>query len=271
MKRQAVSAAAGAADLTYCLGMLLEAGLVLMADTRTNAGMDNFSSFRKLHVLADGEDRQIYAATAGNLSMSQSVISLLKEDQLAAKSGEPDRCLREVPTMFGAAQLIGEAVRKISESVGEALAREHLDNEVQLLVGGRIGEAPLRLFLVYSIGNFIECTADVPFLQIGETKYGRPILDRVLTYRTPLAEAVKIGCLSFDSAMKSNLGVALPIDVAVLPAQRDRPTLTRRIERKDSYFTEIDRQWGDSLYAAMSSIPEPPWMLDDDKVRKMRP
>jgi putative proteasome-type protease len=256
--------------MTYCLGMLLESGLVLMADTRTNAGMDNFSTFRKLHVLADEPDRQIYAATAGNLSLSQSVISLLKEDQLSSQPSAPGRCLHEVSTMFGAAQLVGEAVQKIGETVGEALAREHIDNEVQLLVGGRIGDSRLRLFLVYSIGNFIECTSDIPFLQIGETKYGRPILDRVLNYETPLPDAVKIGCLSFDSAMKSNLGVARPIDLVVIPAQREGAAIARRIERDDSYFNELDRQWGESLYSAVSSIPNPPWMLGTGNVRKMR-
>ena len=257
-------------DLTYCLGMLLESGLVLMADTRTNAGIDNFSTFRKLHVLAGAEDRQIFAATAGNLSLSQSVISNLREDQLPARTTEPGRCLADVPTMFGAAQLVGNAVHKARETIGEALAREHIDNDVELLLGGRIGQEPLRLFLVYAIGNFIECTAEAPFLQIGETKYGRPILDRVLDYRTPLADAVKIGCLSFDSAMKSNLGVALPIDVAVLQAVADNPPLTRRIEPDDRYFEDIDRRWGESLFAAMEELPNPPWMIEPENVRKMR-
>lgn len=248
--------------MTYCLGMLLERGLVLMADTRTNAGIDNFSTFRKLHLLAEGEDRQIYAATAGNLSLSQSVISRLREDQIA---GDGDRHLRAVPSMFGAAQLVGEAVQKVRETTGEALAREHIDNEVELLVGGRIGDAPLRLFLVYSIGNFIECTAEVPFMQIGETKYGRPILDRVLKHRTSLDDAVKIGCVSFDSAMKSNLGVGLPIDVVVLACEGCPSALARRIERDDPYFEDIDRRWGESLQEALERLPNPAWMTPVDR------
>lgn len=246
--------------MTYCLGMLLDPGLILMADTRTNAGIDNFSSFRKLHILCEGVDRQIYAATAGSLSMTQAVIGLLQENQLAAETGDHSRCLSEAPTMFKAAQLVGEAVARIGETVGAALAREHIDSSVELLVAGRIGDEPLKLFLIYSIGNFIECTSEVPFLQIGETKYGKPILDRTLRYATPLAEAVKIGFLSFDSTIKSNLGVAHPIDVLVLPADRRHPPIVRRIEKDDPYFRGITREWAEVLGRAALGLPDPPWM-----------
>jgi putative proteasome-type protease len=237
--------------------MLLEAGLVLMADTRTNAGVDNFSTFRKLHTLADAADRQIYAATAGSLSLSQSAIGLLQEDEL---TGEHGRRLSDAPTMFRVAQLVGGAVERVGETTGAALAREHIDNSLELLVAGRVGEGPLKLYLIYTIGNFIECTAEVPFLQIGETKYGRPILDRALTYATPLSEAVKIGFLSFDSTMESNLGVAHPIDVLVLPADRTQPAIMRRVEEDDAYFREITRAWGAMLNEAVAKLPEPPWL-----------
>jgi putative proteasome-type protease len=237
--------------------MLLEQGLVLMADTRTNAGIDNFSTFRKLHVLADCSDRQIYAASAGSLSLSQSAIGLLQESEIENEHGHR---VSESPTMFRAAQLVGEAVAKVGATIGEALAREHIDNSLELLVGGYVGDAPLKLYLVYTIGNFIECTLDVPFLQIGETKYGRPILDRALTYRTPLPEAVKIGFLSFDSTMESNLGVAHPIDVLVLPADRTKPAVKRRVEEDDDYFREITRSWGKMLNEAVAKLPEPPWL-----------
>ena len=246
--------------MTYCLGMLLQDGLVLMADTRTNAGVDNFSTFRKLHKLTAEPDREIYAATAGNLSVSQSVISLVQEDQLRAETGDASKSLSDAPTMFRAAQIVGEAVARISETVGTALAKEHIDSGVELLVGGRIGDDRLQLFHIYAIGNFIECTPEVPFLQIGETKYGRPILDRALAYRTPLPEAVKIGILSFDSTMKSNLGVARPIDVLVLPADPRRPGLTRRIGRDDPYFDQLTRAWGEVLGTAALDLPNPPWM-----------
>lgn len=243
--------------MTYCLGMLLESGLVLMADTRTNAGIDNFSTFRKLHTLADGLDRQIYAATAGSLSLSQSVIGLIEEEEL---TGEHDSRLSDAPTMFRVAQLVGNAVGRVGATTGAALAREHMDDSLELLVAGRVGDGPLKLYLVYTIGNFIECTSEVPFLQIGETKYGRPILDRALNYRTQLSEAVKIGFLSFDSTMESNLGVAHPIDVLVLPADRELPAISRRIEEEDEYFREITRGWGTMLNEAVAKLPEPPWL-----------
>ena len=248
--------------MTYCLGMLLEQGLILMADTRTNAGVDDFSTFRKLHTLLDEPERQVYAATAGSLSLSQSVIGLLQEDQLASETGEHVRSLSEAPTMFRVAQLVGEAVERVGATVGAALERSHIDASTELLVGGRIGDGPLKLYLVYSIGNFIECTPDVPFLQIGETKYGRPILDRALRHETPLAEAVKMGCLSFDSTMKSNLGVAMPIDVLVVPTERKSPVFNRRVERGDRYFSDLAERWAELLYSAATGLPSPPWTAD---------
>ena len=246
--------------MTYCLGMLLTDGLIMMADTRTNAGVDNFSSYRKLHVLADREDRQIFAATAGSLSVSQSVISLIEEDRLAAETGELSRCVTEATTMFRVAQLVGDAVQRVNETVGVTLEKRHIDAEVELLVGGRVGEGGLKLFLVYSAGNFIECTSEMPFLQIGETKYGRPILDRVLERDTPLDEAVKLGLLSFDSTMKSNLGVARPIDVAIVPSDRRLPPIGRRIDEDDPYFDGITARWARSLREAALSIPNPDWV-----------
>jgi putative proteasome-type protease len=250
--------------MTYCLGMLLEHGLIMMADTRTNAGVDNFSSFKKLHLLEDAPDRRIFACTAGSLSMSQTVISLIQEGLPAADGSEMSRSLREAQTMFRATQLVGEAVRRANETVGEALLKIGIDASVSLLLGGRIGKEPLCLFLIYNAGNFIECTSEVPFLQIGETKYGRPILDRGLTYSTPLHEAVKIGFLSFDSSMRSNLGVARPIDLAVMPRKAGQSPLTRRIEWDDAYFDDLSNRWGRSLLEALRSIPDPPWMPDPD-------
>jgi putative proteasome-type protease len=246
--------------VTYCLGMLLEDGLILMADTRTNAGVDNFSTFRKLHILADEPGRQVYAATAGSLSVSQTVIGQLREDHLEAAEDARTRCIADATTMFQVAQLVGEAVRRTRETLGAALAKEHIDHRVELLVGGRIGDGPIKLFLIYSIGNFIECKPEVPFMQIGETKYGRPILDRALSYATPLPEAVKIGCLSFDSTMKSNLGVAHPIDVLVLPADPAVPAAKRRIEADDDYFREITSRWAQILYDSAIALPDPDWV-----------
>ncbi len=248
--------------MTYCLGMLLEDGLILMTDTRTNAGVDNFSTFRKLHILADGPGLQVYAATAGSLSVSQSVISELREDHLEPGDGAANRSIAEAQTMFQVAQLVGEAVERTRETIGAALAREHIDHRVELLVGGRVGDGPLKLFLIYSIGNFIECTRDVPFMQIGETKYGRPILDRALRHATPLPEAVKIGFLSFDGTMRSNLGVAHAIDVLVLPADPAVPAAARRIHADDAYFCSITDRWADVLYESAIGLPDPDWVPD---------
>lgn len=242
--------------MTYCLGMLLESGLVLMADTRTNAGIDNFSTFRKLHTLAEAPDRQIYAAAAGSLSLSQATLGLVQEEEL---EGEHGHSIGEAPTMFRVAQLVGEAVARVGATTGAALAREHIDNSLELLVGGYVGDGPLKLYLIYTIGNFIECTSEVPFLQIGETKYGKPILDRALDYRASLPEAVKIGFLSFDSTMESNLGVAHPIDVLLL-SRDGKKAIKRRVEEGDDYFREITRSWGKMLNEAVAKLPEPPWL-----------
>jgi putative proteasome-type protease len=242
--------------------MLLNDGLVMMADTRTNAGVDNFSSFKKLHTLADGPDRQIFACTSGSLSMSQAVISLIREGLPASHEGEMIRTLKGCTSMFRTAQLVGEAVQIAGSTVGAALNAINISSSVSLLLGGRIGKAPPTLYLVYSAGNFIECQAEAPFLQIGETKYGKPILDRGVDIDTPLDEAVKVGFLSYDSAMRSNLGVARPLDLLVMPRDSKRPLLQRRIESDDEYFNALSLRWSELLHGATLAIPNPPFMAD---------
>ena len=246
--------------MTYCIGMLLKQGLVLMADSRTNAGVDNFSSFKKLHTLADTPSRQIFACTSGSLSMSQAVISLLREGLPAAEEGGMMRTLGGATSMFRAAQLVGEAVQAASRTVGSALSSINISSSVSLLLGGRIGKGAPALFLVYPAGNFIECKSEVPFLQIGETKYGKPILDRGLDLDMPLADAVKVGFLSYDSAMRSNLGVSRPIDLVVMPADPKQPLLQHRVEEEDSYFNDLSQRWARLLHEATLSIPNPPFM-----------
>jgi putative proteasome-type protease len=197
--------------------------------------------------------------------MSQSVIGLIQEGLPAgaeglAGGGEVTRSLRHATTMFRAAQLIGEAVQMANATVGKALAAINIESWVSLLLGGRIGDGPPMLFLVYNAGNFIECTREVPFLQIGETKYGKPILDRGLAFDTPLREAVKFGFLSFDSAMRSNLGVARPLDLMVMPRDKAAPVLERRIAEDDPYFDDLSERWAHYLHDAADKIPDPPWM-----------
>ena len=167
--------------MTYCLGMLLDAGLIMIADTRTNAGVDDISSFRKLHCLAETDDRCIYAASAGNLSTTQTVISLLREGVPGGEDEPLMRTIAEPTSMFRAAQLVGDAVQLANATVGRALASIKISGASSMLLGGRIGDAPPSLFLVYPSGNFIESKAYVPFFQIGEHKYGRTILDRTIT------------------------------------------------------------------------------------------
>jgi putative proteasome-type protease len=246
--------------MTYCIGLLLEEGLVMIADTRTNAGVDNFSSYKKLHTLADTPGRQIYACTSGSLSMSQSVISLILEGLPATDGGELARTLGGCTSMFRVAQMVGEAVQVANRTVGSALEAINLNSSVSLLLGGRIGKGPPSLFQIYSAGNFIQCKPESPFLQIGETKYGKPILDRGIAPETPLDEAVKVAFLSFDSAMRSNLGVARPLDMMVMKRDPKEPLLTRRIEPDDAYFNELSLRWSIKLHEATMSIPNPPFM-----------
>ena len=248
--------------MTYCLGMLLDAGLIMLADTRTNAGVDDISSFRKLHCLADTEDRGIYAAAAGNLSTTQTVISMLREGIPTGEDGAIMRTIAEPASMFRAAQLVGDAMQLANATVGKALQSIKISGSSSLLLGGRIGDAPPALFLIYSAGNFIECKPDMPFFQIGETKYGRPMLDRTIKPSTPLPEAMKIAFLSFDASIRSNLAVGRPLDLMVMPAAPDSRVLTRRISESDPYFNDLSARWGDLLHDAAATIPDPPFMAD---------
>lgn len=248
--------------MTYCLGMLLDQGLILMADTRTNAGVDNFSIYRKLHLLEERADRTIFACTAGNLSVSQTAISIVQEGFPAAPGSDDNArwTLADAPNMFRAAELMGQAVQIASRQVSAALAHLNVPAGASTLLGGRIGDGPIELFHIYDAGNFIQCRAETPFFQIGETKYGRPILDRELHRDMPLADALKYGFLSFDAAMASNLGVARPIDIMVMPADRAKPILTHRVGRRDAYFDDLSERWGKALSEASRSIPNPPFM-----------
>lgn len=247
--------------MTYCVGMLVEDGLVMIADTRTNAGVDDISCYRKLHILEKSEDRLIVAAAAGNLSVTQLVLSLLAEGLPPLNEGDPVRTLAAVPTMFRAAQLVGEAVAAARNDVDKALSAENIQAGISLLLGGRIGGGPLKLYMIYSAGNFIECHRDAPFLQIGETKYGKPILDRALAWDTPLDEAVKVGLISFDSTMRSNLAVGRPLDVIVIPADGANPVIQRRIEADDPYFNDLSARWSMLLSESRATIPAPPFMI----------
>ena len=244
--------------MTYCCGILVRDGLVMIADTRTNAGLDNVSTFRKLHVYAEPGERIIALASSGNLSLSQTVRSTLTEGVENPETGEIETLLN-APTMFQAAQRIGRVVRGIQDREGKALAAAEVNNEVAFLLGGQIKGGRLRLFMIYSAGNFIECTTDTPYLQIGEHKYGKPVLDRAVSFDTDIYDALKLGLISMDSTMRSNLGVGLPIDVLVVRRDSCEAEVSYRIGSDEPYFQDLRERWSGALRAAHMNIPRPPY------------
>jgi|ERR1700674_4950270 len=244
--------------MTYCCGILVRDGLVMIADTRTNAGLDNVSVFRKLHVFGVPEQRILALASSGNLSLSQSVVSTLTEGIENPETGELETLLNS-PTMFQAAQRIGRTIRYVHDKEAAALEAADVKFDVSFLFGGQIKGERVRLFMVYGAGNFIECTIDTPYLQIGEHKYGKPVLDRAIAYGTDLYDALKISLISMDSTMRSNLAVGLPIDLLVVRRDTCTAELAYRIEPGEPYFQDLRERWSTALRAAHMAIPRPPY------------
>jgi len=244
--------------MTYCCGVLVRDGLVMIADTRTNAGLDNVSTFRKLHIFKKPGERIMAVASAGNLAISQSVLSTLTEGVEDPDTGDIET-LMNAPTMFQAAQRIGKAIRMVHATEGPALRSEDVSFDVSILFGGQIKGARMRLFMVYPAGNFIECTTDTPYLQIGEHKYGKPVLDRAIRFDTELYDSLKVGLVSMDSTMRSNLGVGLPIDLLVVRRDSCNAELEYRIEPGEPYFQDLRERWSKALRAAHADIPRPPY------------
>jgi putative proteasome-type protease len=244
--------------MTYCVGILVEDGLVMMADTRTNAGLDNVATFRKLHVFEKPGERLFSVCTAGNLGVTQSVVSYLREGIRDPETKQVER-LVDQPTMFAAAQFVGKAIRRVYDTDGTSLEQHASAFDVTMLLGGQIkGEHP-RLFMLYKAGNFIEATADTCFLQIGEHKYGKPILDRAVTFQTDLYDALKLALISMDSTMRSNLGVGLPVDLIVQRKDEIAFETRRRIEAGEPYFHDLRERWSAALRKAHQDIPRPPF------------
>jgi len=244
--------------MTYCCGILVREGLVMIADTRTNAGLDNVSTFRKLHMFRVPGERIMSIASSGNLSISQSVVSLLREGVENKTTGERET-LMNAPTMFQAAQRIGRIVRELHDHEGHALESAEVRFDVSFLFGGQIKGEKLRLFMIYSAGNFIECTTDTPYFQIGEHKYGKPVLDRAVTYETELYDALKLALISMDSTMRSNLGVGMPIDILVARPDACDAEVSYRIEPGEPYFHGLREHWSEALREAHMAIPRPPY------------
>ena len=244
--------------MTYCCGILVREGLVMIGDTRTNAGLDNISTFRKLHAFREPGERIMALATSGNLSLSQSVISTLTEGYENPETGARETLLN-APTMFQAAQRIGRTIRQVQVTDSAALTAADVKFDVAFLFGGQINGERLRLFMIYAAGNFIECTIDTPYLQVGEHKYGKPVLDRAITFETELYDALKVGLVSMDSTMRSNLGVGLPIDILVARRDACDAELIYRIEPGEPYFQDLRERWSAALRAAHIGIPRPPY------------
>jgi len=238
--------------MTYCVGMLLEKGLVMAADTRTNAGVDNVGKFKKLHTWEYPGERVFVLLTAGNLAVTQAVTSMLSEQ--IAHSPETGESLKSVKTMFQAALVVGNAVRAVKESDEGFLTANGEAFAASFIFGGQIGSEPPRLFNIYAAGNFIEATADTPFFQIGEHKYGKPILDRVARSTMELGEAAKMILVSFDSTLRSNLSVGLPIDLLTYETDKLKIEHTKRIGPDDPYFKMLSTEWSKALRTAFSNI-----------------
>jgi len=246
--------------MTYCVGMLVAEGLVMMADTRTNAGVDNISTYRKLRIMDTAPDRVMVISSAGNLSVTQATVNRVLEGRMIpGDDTETRETLDTVPSLFRAAQLIGEALRESKKAIDAGMTGKDVATDVSLLFGGSIGGRKPRLFLIYGEGNFIECQPDTPYLQIGERKYGKPILDRMIRFDTPLAEAVKVALISFSSTMRSNLAVGLPIDLVTVRSGVSAPELDHRITAEDAYYRELNERWSNALRLAAAAIPLPPY------------
>ena len=245
--------------MTYCVGIRLDAGLVFLSDSRTNAGLDAISTFRKMMIYERADDRFMVMLSAGNLSISQSVREILQVEKIDRGPHEEPLTIWNATSMFDATRVLGSAVRRVYEQDGPSLRAAGIDFNTSMIFGGQIKGEAMRMFLVYSAGNFIEATRETCFFQVGESKYGKPILDRVLTPATPLDEAAKCALVSMDSTLKSNLSVGLPLDLLIY---RDGEFSSDRvvcIDEHNPYFRMIRNTWGQRLKEVFEGIEDPRW------------
>jgi putative proteasome-type protease len=243
--------------MTYCVAMSLDAGMIFASDSRTNAGVDHIARFSKMRVFAREADRVVVMLSSGNLSVTQNAINILEQQ---VRDGNDGQHLWAAPSMFQVARLLGDALREVKARDGPYMVQNNIDASANFIVGGQIqGEAP-RLFEVYSEGNFIEATPDTCYFQIGESKYGKPVIDRVVHRDTSLLDAMKCTIVSFDSTMRSNISVGLPIDLLVYETGSLKVTLQRRIQEFDPYFQLVHHQWGEGLRRVFAQLPDPDWL-----------
>jgi putative proteasome-type protease len=242
--------------MTYCIGVMLDQGMIFASDSRTNAGVDNFAKFCKMTVFERGGERVIVLLSSGNLAGTQAVIGVLNQ-RCVADDGSVH--LWNARTMFDVAMLVADAMRDIERRDGEYLLENEVGFNASFIVGGQISGEPMRLFRIYAEGNFIEAGVDTPYFQTGETKYGKPIIDRVITRATPLAEATKCVLVSFDSTMRSNLSVGMPIDLLCYEQHSLAVRRRRRFDEGDAYFTALSLEWREGSRQVFRQLPELQW------------
>ncbi len=242
--------------MTYCVGLFLREGLVMLADTRTNAGVDHISTFSKMFTATKPGERMLCLMSAGNLAITQSAWNRLEQGIFLHGQRQT---LFTVDTMFQAAQLVGEAIRDVYRADAAMLSSQNIGFDVSIMLGGQIAGGPQRLYLIYAAGNFIEATPDNPFLQIGEHKYGKPVLDRAVRFDTPIEQGIKLVLVSMDSTIRSNLTCGLPLDMLVTREGTQDIAFQRRIVETDPYLTTVRVAWEASLREAWLGIPSPNW------------
>ena len=241
--------------MTYCVGVLLDEGLVLASDTRTNAGVDQVAIFPKMHKFEVPGERIIVLLTAGNLAITQSVVSRLREAVLKNEG----KHLKNVESLFEAASLVGDQVRVAFERDAEHLKNHNADFHASIIVAGQIkGEKP-GLFNIYNAGNFIEASIETPYFQIGETKYGKPIIDRIIKHDTKIMDAIKCVLISFDSTIRSNISVAAPIDFMLYETNQFKLKYNQRITEQDPYYSNLRKEWSEGLKAVFKQLSNPDW------------
>ncbi len=241
--------------MTYCVAINVEEGLVLLSDTRTNAGVDNISRFRKMFTWDVPGERAVAIMTSGNLSITQGVLSRLQSDIDRDDGGDPVETLLNCTTLYRAAELVGDAMRAMRDRNAGAITAQGASAGASIILAGQRKGGRPRIFLIYSAGNFIEATRDSPYLQVGEHKYGKPILDRVITPATSLEDAIKAAVVSMDSTLRSNLSVGMPLDLTVIRRDSCAFDVRRRIEQGDTQFAEISAAWSDALRHAFAALP----------------
>ena len=240
--------------MTYCVGIKLRAGLVLLSDTRTNAGVDNIARFRKMFLFEEPGERVIVLMTAGNLGVTQGVITAITADVKRSRIDPEIESIMTCETLYRSAQLVGEAMQEIQKRDRANIEAQGSAADATVIMAGQRKGGDLRLFLVYTAGNFIEAGEDTPYMQIGEHKYGKPILDRVIRPDTTVDEAIKAALVSMDSTLRSNLSVGMPLDLAIIPANEYRAKV-QRIESDHKEFRQISDSWASSLRQAFHALP----------------